>query len=164
MRLAVAIPISGLVRVRVVHYAQLGWLTVVSSLALAACSPEPDEPKVAADSDSDYVVTGDDTAEDTGDEPGPVSIVEVTNAADVATAGLRMLFAKSDTVVVGYHYIAPGDTDTIEADVEGQAWLGFDDADGNCAAFEVWLDYDTPVAVTITGFAGTWSDDSRSCE
>ncbi len=58
----------------------------------------------------------------------------------------------------------PGDTDTIEADVEGQAWLGFDDADGNCAAFEVWLEYDTPVAVTITGFAGTWSWQTLSCE
>ncbi len=134
----------------------------VGSLLLVGCWPETEEPQAEDDTESDYVVRGDDTGEDTGDEP--MSVVEVTNAAEVAAEGMRMLFAESADSVVGYHYIAPGETDTIDANVEGQAWLSFDDADSNCVAFEVWLDYDVPVAVTITGFAGTWSYDSRSCE
>ena len=107
--------------------------------------------------------TGDPGADDTGDSPGPVSIVEVTNAATVASEGFVQVFAEADDVVAGYHYIGVGETDQVESDVEGQSWLGFSDRDGNCAAFEVWLDFDAPQAVTITGFAGTWDWDILSC-
>ena len=132
-------------------------------LALFACwgdsTPSPDS--ASADPEGDDI----DTSGDTGEEPAPVSLLKVTNATDVAAEGFQAVYtAKPGMIEFGYWYIAPGDTRTHEADVEGQAWLGFDDADGNCAAFEVRLDYDTPVAVTITGFAGTWSWQTLSCE
>ncbi len=107
--------------------------------------------------------TGDPGADDTGDPPGPTSIVEVTNASTVPSEGFVQVFAEADIVVIGYHYIDVGETDLVENEIEGQSWLGFADHDGNCAAFEVWLEFDTPQAVTITGFAGTWDWNILTC-